>query len=104
MMKISNTPSAVQKAALAMADSYKDCFCWYSEELYVRGFAQRHMETLFAINESEYGVKISKKNQKLFIDTFTETMLNTIYCMKKEHNKKEKAEIKKKGVRRKKGD
>ena len=104
MIPLANDARAIRKFAKEQAEAYKDCFCWYSEEKYVRGFARRHFETVCAINEEENDIKISKKNIKLFIDTFTELQLNNIYYMKQEHNKKEKAEIKKKGIRRKKGD
>ena len=101
MVELKNTSACIQERAIHMAETYKDCFCWYSEEKYVRGFAVRHLDTIMAINEDEYGTKISKKHQKLFIDTFTEKQLANITEMKKEHNKKEKAQIKKKGVKRK---
>lgn len=104
MAPLQNDARAIKKFAKEFADTYKDCFCWYSEERYVRGFATRHFDTVCAINEDEHGIVISKKNKKLFVDEFSKWQLNNILYMKEQHNKKEKEEIKKKGVRRKKGD
>lgn len=104
MSPLKNDARAIKQFAKEYAQAYKDCFCWYSEERYVRGFATRHFKTICEINEEENEIVISKKNQKLFVEEFTKHQLNNIYLMKQEHNKKEKTEIKKKGVRRKKGE
>ena len=104
MAPLQNDARAIKKFAKELADTYKDCFAWYSEEIYVRGFAARRFETVCAINEEEHGIVISKKNKKLFVEEFSKWQLNNILYMKQQHNKKEKEEIKKKGVRRKKGD
>lgn len=104
MAPLQNDARAIKKFAKEFAETYKDCFCWYSEERYVRGFAARHFETVCAINEDEHGIVISKKNRKLFVEEFSKHQLNNILYMKEQHNKKEKEQIKKKGVRRKEGD
>ena len=102
MMPLKNDAREIKKFAKQFAEAYKDCFAWYSEEKYVRGFATRHFETVCAINEDENGIIISKKNKKLFVDEFSKITLNNILYMKQEHNQREKQDIKKHGVKRKK--
>ena len=89
MLPLQNDARAIKKFAKQFAEAYKDCFAWYSEEKYVRGFATRHFETVCAINEDENGIKISKKNKKtakqLFIPNKEQIeirgaiLLNTFY-------------------------
>lgn len=102
MLLLKNDAREIKKFAKQFAEAYKDCFAWYSEEKYVRGFATRHFETVCAINEDENDIKISKKNKKLFVDVFSEITLNNILYMKEQHNTKEKQDIKKHGIKRKK--
>lgn len=100
-MRLENKASDIIKLAKDLASIYQPCFCHYSEELYVRNYAKRRLETIMAINKDDNGIEISKKNQKLFIDTFVEAELKNIARMKADFNKKEKKEIKKHGVKRK---
>lgn len=102
MLPLKNDAREIKKFAKQFAEAYKDCFAWYSEEKYVRGFATRHFETVCAINEDENDIKISKKNKKLFVDVFSEITLNNILYMREQHNQKEKQDIKKHGIKRKK--
>lgn len=106
MAPLKNDSRSIKKFATEFAYTYRDCFCHYSQETYVRGFAKRHFETVCAINEEEHGIKISAKNIKLFIDTFTEIQLQNIEVKKQEYiqKRKEEAEKARKGVKRKKGD
>ena len=82
MVPLQNDARAIKKFAKELADTYKDCFAWYSEESYVRGFAARRFETVCAINEEEHDIVISKKNKKLFVDEFSKWQLNNILYMK----------------------
>lgn len=100
-MIIANNKNELIKLGRTLANSYKDCFCYYSTEEYVRGFARRHLNTLIDINKDENNINISSSNQKLFIEEFTKVELDNIETMKKEHNSREKKYIKKNGVKRK---
>lgn len=110
MAPLKNDARSIKKFAIQFADTYEDCFCWYSTEVYVKGFAKRHFETVCAINEDEHGIVISNKNIQLFIDTFTEIQLLKIADKKKIHNREEREKAKaeseksRKGVKRKGGN
>ena len=78
MAPLQNDARVIKKFAKELADTYKDCFAWYSEERYVRGFATRRFETVCAINEEEHGIVISKKNKKLFVEEFSTWLLYNI--------------------------
>lgn len=93
-MKIANDSKTMKLVAKELAHVYKSCFCHYSEETYVRGFAARHLRTMIDIAKSDTNIIISKQNQKIFIDTFTEYELKNIQEMRAQHQANEKKERK----------
>lgn len=93
-MKLADDAKTVKQIARELAHVYKSCFCHYSEETYVRGFAARHLRTMMDVAKAESDLTISRKHQKLFIDTFTEYELKNIQEMKDIYTAKEKQQRK----------
>lgn len=100
MLKIENKRECIIQVATECADTYKDCFAWYSTESWVKHFAKRRFETLCVLNEEEHGIDITSK-ERLFVKTFTESMMLIIENKKIEQKEKEKEARKKARKKRK---
>lgn len=100
MIRIENKPKSIVAIATECANTYRDCFAWYSTESWVKHFASRRFETICILNKEEHNIDISSR-EKLFVKTFTESMMLIIEDKKKEHIQKEK-EAKKKSKNKKK--
>lgn len=92
---------SIETLALSYFNAYKYCFCADSTEKWVRMYASKRWDTLNAIQKDDYNNELTPRLKKVFIEKFTELTLQYIDECKKQKNKKEKAEIKKNGVKRK---
>lgn len=101
MLEIKNDKRAIIKTATNLAGTFKDCFSADTTEKWIRHFAQYRLDMIEQLELENYDIKYSKKNKKLFIDTFTDITLQNIEAKKKARANKEKIDIKKHGVKRK---
>lgn len=101
--KIYKTGAEIKRVAKEYVKSNAMCFDCNSTEKWVRIYAGKRYETFEAVQRYDYDNILPKKFRKIFVDTFTEGMLEVIEQKKKEHAKKEAEERAKRRDSKRKG-
>lgn len=101
--KTYKTGVEIKRVASEYVKSNSMCFDCNSTEKWVRIYAGKRYETLEAIQRDDYDNILPKKFRKIFVDTFTDGMLEVIEQKKKERAKKEAEERAKKRDSKRKG-